>query len=97
MAKGYWIARMTVNDPTEYQKYLAAAAEPFQKYGAKFIIRGGRAEHVEGPGRPRNIVIEFESFDQAMECYNTPEYQAAAKIRQASATGEIVVIEGYDG
>jgi uncharacterized protein (DUF1330 family) len=97
MAKGYWIARMTVNDPAEYPKYLAAAAESFKKYGAKFIIRGGRAEAVEGPGRPRNVVIEFARFEDALACYNSPEYQVAAKIRQASATGEIVIVEGNDG
>jgi uncharacterized protein (DUF1330 family) len=97
MAKGYWIARMTVNDQTEYQKYLAAAADPFKRYGAKFIIRGGRSQPVEGMGRDRNIVIEFADFDAAMACYNDPDYQAAAKIRQASATGEITVVEGFDG
>jgi uncharacterized protein (DUF1330 family) len=97
MAKGYWIAHMTVNDPAEYPKYLAAAAEPFKKYGAKFIVRGGRAEAMEGPGRPRNVVIEFASFDEALACYNSPEYQAAAKIRRAAADGEVLIVEGYDG
>ena len=97
MAKGYWIAHMTVNDPNEYPKYLAAAAEPFKKHGARFLVRGGHSEAVEGPGRPRNIVIEFASFDEAMACYNSPEYQAAAKIRQTCATGEVTIVEGYDG
>ncbi len=97
MAKGYWIARMTVNDPAEYSKYVAANAEPFKKYGARFIVRGGRAEAVEGPGRERNVVIEFDSFDTAMACFNSPEYQAAARIRQSCATGEIVIVEGYEG
>jgi uncharacterized protein (DUF1330 family) len=97
MAKGYWIARMTVNDPAEYQKYLAGAGPCFQKYGAKFIIRGGKSEAVEGPGRPRNIVIEFDSFDQAMACFKDPAYQEAAKFRHAAAEGEIVVVEGFDG
>lgn len=97
MAKGYWIARMTVNDQAVYQKYLAGAGPCFQKYGAKFIIRGGRSEAVEGTGRPRNIVIEFDSFDQAMACYNDPDYQAAAAFRKAGAEGEIVIVEGFDG
>ena len=97
MAKGYWIARMTVNDPTEYQKYLAAAADAFKRHGAKFVVRGGRAQPLEGAGRERNIVIEFTDFDAAMACYNDPDYQAAAKIRQAAATGELIVVEGYDG
>jgi uncharacterized protein (DUF1330 family) len=97
MAKGYWIARMTVNNSAEYPKYLEAAAPAFKRHGAKFIVRGGRAEAVEGPGRPRNIVIEFASFDEALACYNSPDYQAAAKFRQASAEGEIIVVEGFDG
>jgi uncharacterized protein (DUF1330 family) len=97
MAKGYWIAHMTVNDPAEYPKYLAAAAEPFKKYGANFIVRGGRYEAVEGDGRARNVVIEFASFDDALACYNSPEYQVAAAIRKACATGEITIAEGADG
>ena len=97
MAKGYWIAHMTVNDPTDYPKYIEAAAEPFKRYGARFLVRGGKFDAVEGAGRPRNVVIEFASFEDALACYNSPEYQAAAKIRQACATGEIVIIEGHDG
>ena len=97
MAKGYWIARMTVNDAAVYSKYVAAAAESFKKYGAKFLVRGGHAEAVEGPGRPRNVVIEFASLADALACYNSPEYQAAAKFRQAASTGEIIIVEGYDG
>ncbi len=69
----------------------------YKKYGAKFLVRGGRAEAVEGPGRPRNVVIEFDSFDTAMACYNSPEYQAAAKIRQSCASGEVLIVEGHDG
>jgi uncharacterized protein (DUF1330 family) len=97
MPKGYWIARMTVNDSAEYPKYVEGAAEAFKRHGAKFIVRGGRSEAVEGPGRDRNVVIEFPSFEDALACYNSPDYQAAAKIRQASAEGEIIVVEGFDG
>ena len=97
MPKAYWIARMTVNDPAKYQEYLAAAAEPFKKYDVKFIVRGGRAEPLEGPGRERNVVIEFASFEEALACYNDPAYQVAAKIRQEAATGELIIVEGYDG
>lgn len=96
MPKGYWIARMTVNDPNEYPKYIEAAKPAFEKFGARFIVRGGRYDTVEGAGRPRNVVIEFESYDQALACYRSPEYQAAAAIRQTCAEGEIIVIEGVD-
>lgn len=94
MAKGYWIARMDVNDPEIYNSYIAAATPAYQKYGAKFLIRGGRCEAVEGPGRSRNVVIEFESFEVAISCYRSPEYQAAAEFRRKASLGEILVVEG---
>ena len=97
MPKGYWIARMTVNNPADYPQYIEMASPAFARYGAKFLVRGGRSEAVEGPGRPRNVIIEFASFEDALACYNAPEYQAAAKIRQACAEGEIIIIEGFDG
>ena len=96
MPKGYWIARMTVNDPQEYPNYVHAAKPAFEKYGARFLARGGQYDPVEGDGRPRNVLIEFESFEKALACYKSPEYQAAAAIRQCHAEGEIVIVEGID-
>lgn len=96
MPKGYWIARVTVNNADEYPKYVAAAKVAFEKYGAHFLARGGRCEAVEGPGRPRNVIIAFDSFEKAVECYHSPEYQRAAAIRQSCADGEIMVVEGVE-
>ncbi|MBS0281814.1 MAG: DUF1330 domain-containing protein [Proteobacteria bacterium] len=94
MAKGYWIARIDVADAGTYKSYVAAATPAYQKYGAKFLVRGGRCEGVEGPARGRNVVIEFESYDVAMACYRSPEYQAAAEFRRKASMGEILVVEG---
>ncbi len=94
MAKGYWIVHVTVTDPDNYPKYIAADAAAFEKYDARFLVRGGRCEGPEGPVRERHVVIEFESYDQARACYDSPEYQAAAKLRQAYAESEIVIVEG---
>ena len=43
------------------------------------------------------MVIEFDSFETAKACYNSPEYQAAAKIRDEASTAEVIIIEGYEG
>ncbi|MEZ2131982.1 MULTISPECIES: DUF1330 domain-containing protein [unclassified Sinorhizobium] len=94
MAKGYWIARVDVRDPERYKDYLAAARPAFEKYGAKFLARGGAFTELEGQARGRNVVIEFPSMQDAVECYNSPEYQIAAKIRQEVADAEMVVVEG---
>ena len=97
MAKGYWIVRIDVTDPEVYGRYVKANAEPFGRFGAKFLVRGGRFEAVEGTARARNVVIEFSSYDVALACFRDPAYQKAKAIRDPVTTAEIIVIEGYDG
>jgi uncharacterized protein (DUF1330 family) len=94
MSKGYWIARVDVRNPDGYPKYVETAKPAFERFGAKFLVRGGKANAIEGPGRARNVVIEFPSFQHAVDCYNSPEYQDAVKVRQQVADGEIVIVEG---
>ncbi|MDJ1158910.1 DUF1330 domain-containing protein [Chelatococcus sp. SYSU_G07232] len=96
MPKGYVIARITVTDPEQYAVYARLATEAIRKYGGRPLVRGGRCEHVEGDGRPRNVVIEFESFDRALAYYHSPEYQAAKKERETAGVGEFVVVEGAE-
>jgi uncharacterized protein (DUF1330 family) len=97
MSKGYWIVRVDVSDPEGYKAYIAANAEAFRKYGAHFVVRGGRYEAVEGKSRERNVVIEFKDYATALACYRSPEYAKAIKVRDGKATADIIVIEGYDG
>ena len=94
MPKGYWIIHVDVTDADNYPKYLAQDALAFEKYDAKFHVRGGRCEGPEGPIRARHVVIEFDSFDRAMECYNSPEYQKAVTLRQAYSESDVVIVEG---
>jgi uncharacterized protein (DUF1330 family) len=97
MPKGYWIVRVDVTDPERYRAYIAANAQPLKKYGARFLVRAGRFENPEGSTRSRTVVIEFPSFQAALDCWKSPEYQAAMKLRQAVSTGDLVIIEGYEG
>jgi uncharacterized protein (DUF1330 family) len=92
MPKGYWIARVDVADPERYKAYIAANAQPLKKYGARFLVRSGRFENPEGLARSRNVVIEFPSYQAALDCYKSSEYQAAIKLRQAVSTGDFVII-----
>jgi uncharacterized protein (DUF1330 family) len=97
MPKGYWVVRMDNSDPERYKVYVAANASAFKKYGAKFLVRGGKTESVEGKPRARNVVIEFPSYQSALDCYRSPEDQEALAIRKDISQGEIVVVEGYEG
>ena len=94
MPKGYWIVHIDIKDRENYPRYLAADARAFEEFNARFLVRGGRHEAVEGPARARHVVIEFESYDQALACYNSKAYQEAAKLRQAYASSEVLIVEG---
>src|SRR5580765_7260644 len=98
MPKGYWIARVDVADPEKYKAYVAANAKPFKAYGARFLVRAGRFENPEGSSRSRNVVIEFPSYQAALDCWKSPEYQEAMALRRPPvSSGDVVIIEGYDG
>lgn len=97
MAKGYWIASVDVTDPEGYKEYVAANAAAFSKYGARFLVRGGRFEVPEGSARSRNVVLEFKDYDTALTCYHSPEYAAAKAKRLGRAEANLLIIEGYDG
>jgi uncharacterized protein (DUF1330 family) len=94
MAKGYWIARVDINDPDRYPDYVNTAKPAFERHGAKFLARGGETHSLEGQNRARNVVIEFASVQDALDCYNSDEYQAAVKIRQSVADSELIIVEG---
>ena len=94
MSKAYWIAHVTVSNPDQYKLYAEAAPLAFKKYGAQILARGGRSGQMEGDGRPRNVVIEFPSYDDAVACYNSPEYQSARAKRKGAGEADIVIVEG---
>jgi uncharacterized protein (DUF1330 family) len=97
MAKGYWIVRGEVTDPAEYARYIEANAAPLKAHHARFLVRGGQFEAVEGNSRSRNVVLEFASYQAALDCYHSPAYQEALALRKDAADINLIIIEGYDG
>jgi len=95
-AKGYWIAHVSVHDNERYKLYIAGATPAYDKYGAKFLVRGGEYESPEGEMPSRHIVIEFETIEVAKACYNSPEYIAAKEHRLAASTGQVIIVEGVE-
>jgi uncharacterized protein (DUF1330 family) len=96
--KGYWIAHVNITNPERYKDYVAANAIAFKKYNARFLVRAGESVIAKGNlGGRRHVVIEFDSYATAKACHESPEYQAAAKIRDEASMAELVIIEGYEG
>lgn len=95
--KAYWIAHVDVTDPQQYQQYTQRAPAAFAAFGGKLLARGGRSEAMEGRTTPqRSVVIEFDSYEQAVECYRSAQYQDACRHRQGVAKAEVIIVEGYE-
>jgi len=94
MPKAYWIVRVSVRQPERYPDYLAAARPAFEKFGAKFIVRGGTFERMEGKARERNVVVEFADRETALACYRSTVYQQAKAIRQQIADADFIIVDG---
>jgi uncharacterized protein (DUF1330 family) len=95
MAKGYWIAHVHVTDPEEYKRYVEGARDAFVAHGAKFLARGGQFTELEGAqGRERHVVIEFPSYQAALDCYHSDTYQAARAFRKDAGVATLTIIEG---
>jgi uncharacterized protein (DUF1330 family) len=93
--KAYVIVNVDVRDPERYKDYIKAATPTVAAHGGRYIVRGGRAEKLEGDVAVRRIVVlEFPSYAQAKAWYDSPEYRAALAIRQACATATLIVAEG---
>ncbi len=95
--KGYWIAHIDVADAVGFEPYMVASQTVFGAFGARYLVRGGRYQVMEGHGRTRHVVMEFPSYDAALACYHSPEYQAAKALRLGKADFDLLVIEGYNG
>ena len=94
--KAYWVVRGNILNPDEYAKYIDLAGPIVNKYEGKFLVRGGKQVEVEGDGYDRTVLIEFNSFDEALFCYNSDEYQEALVYVKASAKRLVTIVEGID-
>lgn len=94
MVKGYWIARVDVQDPDQYDKYRAVVADPLKPFNGRFLVRAGSQEVREGVSRARTIIIEFPSYQDAVSCYESPAYQAVKELRLGAAEIDLLIVEG---
>ena len=97
-APAYVIADVVVHDPVAIRAYADNVAATHAGNGARYLVRGGPTEVVEGEWRPRRlIVIEFPSWDSAQTWYHSSAYQALIRVREACSTTELVLVEGHVG
>lgn len=93
----YLIARVTVTDPDAYVAYSSQTAALAERFGGRFLVKGGAMTRLEGdaPGAPdRHVVVEFPDRAAAEAWYASPEYQAILPIAQGASTRDLVIVDG---
>ena len=91
----YLVVEIEVKDPGKYERYKALAPASIAQYGGRYLARGGKAETLEGSWAPKRLVIlEFPSMDRARAWWGSQDYAEAKGLRQASASTDMVLLEG---
>ena len=91
----YVIIEIDIIDSVGYDEYKKLAGATVEKYGGKYIVRGGRAETLEVDWNPKRIVVlEFESMQRAKDWLNCDEYREPRKMRHRTAKTNMIVVEG---
>lgn len=91
----YLIVNVDVKDPVRYRDYVAAVPPTLTPFGGRFIVRGGKAERLEGTIEPKRIVvIEFADADTARAWWNSQAYAGPKALRQAVAETDLMLVEG---
>jgi len=95
MAKAYVLADIDVTDPDAYEDYKRLSTEAAELYGARFLVRGGAAQRLEGDREPHRLVLlEFEDEAAARRWYDSPEYTEARAVRQRAADSSLLLVSG---
>ncbi len=91
----YIVLNIDVTDPVRYADYAAAAGATVKQFGGRYLVRGGKAEALEGSANPKRIVIlEFPTYERAKAWWDSAEYREPQRIRQSAAVSDTLIVEG---
>jgi uncharacterized protein (DUF1330 family) len=94
MAKGYVILTEAIKDPEGMKAYVQAAGTAMS--GASVLAFDAAPQLLEGNWHgDQTVVLEFESVEAARAWYESEDYQKAAKLRQAAADCNAVILSGF--
>jgi uncharacterized protein (DUF1330 family) len=89
----YAIANIRITDPDRFPEYASAVPQTIERYGGRYLARGGDVEVLEGEWEPQRLVIlEFESVERLREWYDSPEYAPLKRLREEVAASQLVVV-----
>jgi uncharacterized protein (DUF1330 family) len=92
----YVVVQVDVKDPVRYENYKKMVPPSIEKFGGRFLVRGGKTHTMEGTWAPKRFVlVEFPSVEQAKAWWASPEYAEAKALRQATSDSQLIIAEGF--
>ena len=91
----YIVLNIDVTNPGQYAEYAKVAGATVERYGGRYLVRGGKAGRLEGSVEPKRLVVlEFPSLERANAWWESPEYREPKAIRQRASITDGVIVEG---
>ena len=96
MKKGYWISLyFKVDNQENLKKYAETVTPIIKSFGGKPLVRGGKHQTFNGDNFLRTVIWEFPSYDIAIECHNSKEYQAGWSLAKETTKRHMQIVEGF--
>jgi uncharacterized protein (DUF1330 family) len=92
----YLIAEHKITDPAKFEEYRTATLPILERFGARYLTKGGSHKVLEnGYWQPdRVVIIEFPDMEALNAWYNAPDYQPLIALRQTAAIDMLITLEG---
>ena len=94
--KGYWVALYKkIGSSDNLQKYGAIVTPIIKSFGGKPLVRGGEYKCFEGDDFPRTVIWEFPSYNKAIECHKSKEYQEGWSFAKDTTDRHLQIVKGF--
>lgn len=96
LKKGYWIvAYRAISDESALKAYGASALPAVQSFAGRFFTRSTSQVQAHEAGLPlRTIVVEFDSYANALAAHESEAYQKALQTLGSGAERDFRIVEG---
>ena len=95
--KGYWIALYKkISNKEKLKEYADKVTSVIKSYGGKPLVRGGKYQCLEGEDFSRTVIWEFPSYERAIECHESKEYQKGWALAKNTTQRNLQIIQGFN-
>ncbi len=97
MKKGYWISLyIKIDNEENLKRYAETVTKVIKSYGGVPLVRGGKNQTFDGDNFSRTVIWEFPSYDKALECHNSKEYQSGWALAKNTTLRHMQIVEGFN-